>query len=292
MEVLVLFWVPLALWTVSSPSWAESLVRLNTGIQVSRGQSVHVTEKELQFSSLDEQDTCKVEVVLNEPVTQRVGKLTPQVFNCHFLPDEVKYIHNGSPLLEEDIVMLRIYRFTESETFLETLLLRVRVVEPRNSIIQLGNLPLEVPEFYGLSNIIDSRVLTFQIWPEVICTVRLLTSETGAPALGQLVRDDPSKISAAIDVEQPSVPNTGPRKGRQTFPCPGNKACIHGTKEVRFLKANCDEFLTSGLKYQHLSPPSPEIDYIPFRVELRDHSSRAFLEASIILETILKSQTK
>ncbi|KAG5850921.1 hypothetical protein ANANG_G00087500 [Anguilla anguilla] len=287
MEALVLFRVLLALWSVSSPSSAESLVRLNTGIQVSRGQSVHVTEKELQFSGLDEQDTCKVEVVLHEPVTQRVGKLTPQVFNCHFLPDEVKYIHNGSPLLEEDVVMLRIYRFTESETFLETLLLRVKVVEPQNSLIQLGNLPLEVPEFYGLSNIIDSRVLTFQNRPDVVCTVRLLTSETKTPALGQLVRDDPSKISAAKDVEQPSVPNTGPRKGRQTVPCPGNKACIHATKEVRFLKANCDEFLTSALKYQHLSPPSPEIDYIPIRVELRDHSSRALLEMESVWIPVL-----
>ncbi|KAJ8395496.1 hypothetical protein AAFF_G00032300 [Aldrovandia affinis] len=268
----------LILATLSPQSWAQSLVRLNSGLQVSRGQAVYVTEKELQFNVLDEQDTCKVEVVLNEPVTQRVGKLSPQVFNCHFLPDEVKYIHNGSPLLQEDTVMLRIYRFTDSETFLDTLLLRVRVVEPQDSLIQLGSLPLEVPVFYSLSNVIDSRVLTFQNRPDVICTVRLLTSETNVPTSGQLVRDDPTKTPATKDVEQPSAPNSGPRQGRQTLPCPGNKACSHGTKEVRFLKANCEEFLTLGLKYQHLSPPSPEIDYVPIRVELRDHSSRALLE--------------
>ncbi|KAI1891906.1 hypothetical protein AGOR_G00148540 [Albula goreensis] len=275
MDVSDLIWMLLALLTVLPPSWAQSLVQLNTGIRVSRGKSVFVTEKELQFNILDERDTCKVEVVLNEPVTQRVGKLTPQVFDCYFLPDEVKYIHDGSPLVEEDTVMLRIYRFTESETFLETLLLRVRVVEPQNSLIHLGSLPLEVPEFHGLSNIIDSKVLTFENRPEVICTVRLLTSETRAPALGQLVRDDPSKMRAT---KEPFLPNSGPRKGRQTIPCPGNKACVHSTKEVRFLKANCEEFLNSGLKYQHLSPPSPEIDYIPIRVELRDHSSRTLLE--------------
>ncbi|KAG9350815.1 hypothetical protein JZ751_024704 [Albula glossodonta] len=278
MDVSDLFWMLLAILTVLPPSWAQSLVQLNTGIRVSRGKSVFVTEKELQFNILDERDTCKVEVVLNEPVTQRVGKLTPQVFDCYFLPDEVKYIHDGSPLVEEDTVILRIYRFTESKTFLETLLLRVRVVEPQNSLIHLGSLPLEVPEFHGLSNIIDSKVLTFPNRPEVICTVRLLTSETRAPALGQLVRDDPSKIPAT---KEPSLPNSGPRKGRQTIPCPGNKACVHSTKEVRFLKANCEEFLNSGLKYQHLSPPSPEIDYIPIRVELRDHSSRTLLEARL-----------
>ncbi|KAJ8277504.1 hypothetical protein GJAV_G00075890 [Gymnothorax javanicus] len=287
MAVLEICWFLLTLWTVTSPSGAESLVQRNTGIQVNRGQSVYVTEKELQFSNLGEEDACKVEVVLNEPVTQRVGKLSPQVFNCHFLPDEVRYIHNGSPLLKEDVVMLRIYRFTESETFLETLLLRVRVVEPETSLIQLGNVPLVVPEFYGLSNIIDSTVLTFQSRPGVICTIRLLTSETRAPAMGQLVRDDPSNISTPKDIEQPSVTTIGPRKGRQTVPCPGNKACIHGIKEVRFLKTNCDEFLTSALKYQHLSPPSPEIDYIPIRVELRDHSSRALLEMESVWIPVL-----
>lgn len=34
-----------------------------------------------------------------------------QVFDCNFLEDEVKYIHNGSPLLDEDTVMLRVYRY-------------------------------------------------------------------------------------------------------------------------------------------------------------------------------------
>lgn len=67
--------------------------------------------------------------------------------------------------------------------------------------------------------------------------------------------------------------------GRETAPlCPGNKPCRHDTTEVRFLKTGCQDFLGSGLKYQHLSPPSPEIDYIPLRVELREQATRALLE--------------
>lgn len=31
-----------------------------------------------------EKDVCKVEVVINEPITQRVGKLTPQVSGLCF----------------------------------------------------------------------------------------------------------------------------------------------------------------------------------------------------------------
>uniref|UniRef100_A0A8C7DVB6 Fras1 related extracellular matrix 1b n=1 Tax=Oncorhynchus kisutch TaxID=8019 RepID=A0A8C7DVB6_ONCKI len=246
----------------------QSLVQVNSGVQVGRGRSVFVTDKELQFN-VDQTSDCKVEVVLNEPVTQRVGKLTPQVFDCHFLPDEVKYIHNGSPLLEEDTVMLRVYRFTDSDTVVETVVLRMIVVEPESSLVELGSTPLVVPRFYGLSNAIDGGILSIRSPPDVACTVRLLTPETSVPSLGQLVTED----DPGLRKEFGSV-------GRQTGdPCPGNKPCLHGTKEVRFLKATCHEFLSLALKYQHLSPPSPEIDYIPIRVELRDQASRALLEA-------------
>lgn len=35
-----------------------------------------------------------------------------QVFDCDYLADEVKYVHNGCPLLKEDTVKLRLYRYT------------------------------------------------------------------------------------------------------------------------------------------------------------------------------------
>lgn len=60
--------------------------------------------------------------------------------------------------------------------------------------------------------------------------------------------------------------------------CPGNAPCPHHTTPVRFLKISCHHFLTSDLKYQHLRPPSPEFDYVPIRVELREKESRALLE--------------
>uniref|UniRef100_A0A671T053 FRAS1-related extracellular matrix protein 1-like n=1 Tax=Sinocyclocheilus anshuiensis TaxID=1608454 RepID=A0A671T053_9TELE len=245
---------------------ASSVVRLNTGLRVTRGQSVFVTAGELQFHTDGVSEACKVEVVLTEPITQRVGKLTPQVFDCQFFPDEVTYVHNGSPLLEEDTVMLRVYRFTETETFVETVLLKVHVVEPQRSLTELGNVPLVVSEFYSLSNAINSSVLTFKNQPEVICTVRLLSSEINIPMLGQLVTEDPESMPAS---------EPGPRKVFKTF------------LKIMFLKTDCAEFLTSGLKYQHLSPPSPEIDYIPIRVEFRDQTSRAMLETESIWIPVL-----
>lgn len=37
-----------------------------------------------------------------------------QVFDCHYLADEVKYVHHGCPLLKEDTVKLRLYRCSTS----------------------------------------------------------------------------------------------------------------------------------------------------------------------------------
>ncbi|XP_065812340.1 LOW QUALITY PROTEIN: FRAS1-related extracellular matrix protein 1b [Labrus bergylta] len=248
-----------------------SLVVLNSGVAVSRGGSVFVTEKELKISVGLDAD-CKVEVVMNEPVTQRVGRLTPQVFDCSFLEDEVKYVHSGSPLLNQDTVMLRVYRFTSSDTQVDTLVLEVRVVDSGSGVVELGSAPLVVPQFYGLSNAIDSSVLNIRTNADMLCIVRLMTTDTNVPALGQLVSEDESTL----------------RKGRETAViCAGNKPCLHHTKEVQFLKTSCQDFLLSGLKYQHLSPPSPEIDYIPLRVELREQATRALLEAESIWLPVL-----
>lgn len=41
------------------------------------------------------------------------GFFSIQVFDCRFLEDEVKYVHNGSPQLDEDAVILRVYRLVD-----------------------------------------------------------------------------------------------------------------------------------------------------------------------------------
>lgn len=249
----------------------QSLVVVNPGIQVAQGSTVFVTEKELKITVDQNEESCKVEVVLNEPITQRVGKLTPQVFDCQFPRDVIKYVHNGSPILKEDTVMLRVYRFTLSETLIDTIILTIRIIEPNDHLVELGSTQLVVPQFYGLSNLIDSSVLTITSQANMACTVRL-TTDTGFPSLGQLVREEDSQL----------------KKGKQTgMPCPGNKPCTHSTTGVGFFKVSCQEFLTSGWKYQHLSPPSPEMDYIPIRVELRHQTSRSLLETKNVWLPVL-----
>lgn len=116
----------------------ERPLAVTSDVEVTKGRTAFVTEAQLKIS-VDADTDCKVEVVMNEPVTQRVGRLTPQVrltrctgemlwwngcsdvtgffsvqvFDCCFLEDEVKYVHNGSPQLDEDAVMLRVYRLAD-----------------------------------------------------------------------------------------------------------------------------------------------------------------------------------
>ncbi|XP_077463908.1 FRAS1-related extracellular matrix protein 1b [Stigmatopora argus] len=243
-------------------------------VEVARGRSVFLQREQLSFRAWPdveaEADThCKVEVVLNEPMTQRVGRLTPQLFDCNFLPEEVAYQHNGSPLLDTDRVLLRIYWLGPSRTRTERAALYVRVTEPPpGGLAELGPAPLEVPRFYALSNPIDDSVVRLRIPGEAACAVRPL-AVPGAPVAGRLVlgNDD----------------DDAQRKGRDVAAlCPGNRGCTRGAKEAGFLKTSCQDFLTLGLRYQHLSPPSPDLDYVVISVELRQPDTRDLLEAQTL----------
>jgi len=78
----------------------SSFVSVNLGIKVMKGQSVFLSEDDLKFSIPREKDVCKVEVVRNEPITQRVGKLTPQVFGPCFSVLNVALCNSFWVLLE------------------------------------------------------------------------------------------------------------------------------------------------------------------------------------------------
>lgn len=80
--------------------------------------------------------------------------------------------------------------FTSSDTRIETVLLPVRVVDSSSGLVVLGSTPLLVPQAYGLSNIIDTTVLKIQTRGDLVCTVRLLNTDTGVPSLGRLVREE------------------------------------------------------------------------------------------------------
>uniref|UniRef100_A0A673VRZ1 Fras1 related extracellular matrix 1a n=1 Tax=Salmo trutta TaxID=8032 RepID=A0A673VRZ1_SALTR len=252
-----------------------SLVKTNLGLRVKRGQSAYLQEGDLQFHIPRVKDACKVEVVLNEPITQRVGTLTPQVFDCHYLADDVKYVHNGCPILKEDTVKLRLYRylFTETETFTEVFFLRVEVMEPDCNIIKLGPKSLVVPEFYGLSDTLDGNVVSFHYerMTSLECNIRVNTHETHLPGHGQLVIGEPDQLEARGDEPESFIP----------LRHNGNKSSDTGLKLAKVTKVPCDEFLVMGLRYQHIDPPSPDVDYIALRLDLTDTRKRAWIPVHI-----------
>ncbi|XP_010000235.1 PREDICTED: FRAS1-related extracellular matrix protein 1 [Chaetura pelagica] len=248
----------------------SSFISANLGMKVMKGQSVFLSEDDLKFSIPREKDVCKVEVVTNEPVTQRVGKLTPQVFDCHFLPNEVKYTHNGCPILDEDIVMLRLYRFTETETFVETFTLHVQLLEPDCNIIKMRSRALEVPEYYGLSRAIDKNVLAFEYdrKTNLDCSISIDSSETQLPAHGQLITGEVQQDKLHGNQPQGFFPEHSLGQQCRTGSCMLGPGVIHNRK------MSCEEFLRMGIRYQHLDPPSPDTDYIPVKLDLTDRRSK------------------
>ncbi|XP_056318384.1 FRAS1-related extracellular matrix protein 1a [Danio aesculapii] len=258
-----------------------SLVKTNAVLKVKRGQSVFLQEDDLQFNIPRAKDSCKLEVVLNEPITQRVGSLTPQVFDCHFLADEVKYTHNGCPILKEDTVKLRLYRFTETETYSELFSLRVEIMEPDCNIIQFGSQHLVVPEFYGLSNVLDGNVVSFNYEHRhnIECTIRLTDLETYLPVHGQLVTGEPEKADGPRGDEPDSFVSLRRQLDNKARAHCKTDDCLKGLKLLKITKVPCDDFLMMGIRYQHTDPPSPHTDYISIRLDLTDTRSRSIVKS-------------
>ncbi|RVE60115.1 hypothetical protein OJAV_G00177700 [Oryzias javanicus] len=272
-QTLALMLLPVLLLGLACSS-RGSLVKVNRGLKVMRGQTAFLKESDLQFHIPTEENSCKVEVVLTEPITQRVGKLQPQVFDCRFLTDEVKYVHNGCPLLQEDTVKLRLYRFTETETYMEAFSLRVEIMDPECSLIKLGPKSLEVPEFYGLSDALDGNVVSFHYErrSNLECSIHISIHDIQLPAHGQLVTGEPEKATTRGDEPESFIHLRQQLENKARATCK-SESCLKGLKLAKLTKVSCHNFLEMGLKYQHTDPPSPDVDYIVIRLDLKDTRS-------------------
>ncbi|PWA22149.1 hypothetical protein CCH79_00019973 [Gambusia affinis] len=57
--------------------------------------------------------------------------------------------------------------------------------------------------------------------------------------------------------------------------------CLKGLKLVTVKNVPCDDFLLMGIKYQHIDPPSPDVDYIAIRLDLKDTRSGSIYQGWI-----------
>ena len=56
----------------------SGIVRKNTGVEVRNGRTVTIRKENLSFNG-NSNLVCKVEVITNEPMQQKVGVLKPEV---------------------------------------------------------------------------------------------------------------------------------------------------------------------------------------------------------------------
>lgn len=213
------------------------LVLMNSGVVVPIGRSVQLTELSLQFRPVGPEEECRVQVEVNEPYYMRVGTIQPQVFDCmHFVESKVYYHHSGNPLLDHDVVKFIAHKLNETHTVTEQFHFRVDITEEDYMIVfPMGE--LEVTEFFGESHEVDLRVIDFMYepWFNVTCMVTINTLRDGYPKYGELIK--------------------GQGEEEQT---------------VRALQVSCDEFMRTGIRYRHLSPPTPDKDFIVLTVEVND----------------------
>lgn len=83
-----------------------------------------------------------------------------------------------------------VLRFTSSDTLVETVSIKVQVLNLGSSVVELGSTPLVVPQFFSLSNTINSSVLIIRTQGDLVCTVRLMSGDTNVPMVGRLVQED------------------------------------------------------------------------------------------------------
>lgn len=57
--------------------------------------------------------------------------------------------------------------------------------------------------------------------------------------------------------------------------------CLKGLKLVTITKVSCEEFLMMGIRYQHIDPPSPDVDYIAIKLDLTDTRSMSIIQVHL-----------
>lgn len=207
----------------------DAILVANNGIRVPFGRSVYIDPINDLVVDVQPDDRCSITVLDNDPLSQRPGHLSPKKFPCEFGPNDVRYFHYGSRSPVRDRVRLQLRYDTQSDTIIIPFMMEVEVVFTQLEVIT-KNMPLTVDSFNGVSNPVDNKILDFTFDRDSEqCEVTSLASSSALPRYGKVV-DDEDKLGKMMD---------------------------------------CDEFLTSDIRYQHtFSNKSPNKDYIPMVVEL------------------------
>lgn len=203
-------------------------------LPVQYGRSVFVNPRSVLILRYPPSSHCRVDVLRDNPLSERNGFLVPEVFPCNFKLGDVRYTHMGSKFHTQDFVKLQLRVDTKNETRIVPFQLKVLVVFTPMDVVS-KNLPLVVPAVGGFSSSVGQDVLNFVYDSEnQFCHVALLRFQQPLPRYGDLLN-----------------------------------VTTQGSIRTRF---ECNEFFTSDIRYQHKNLLSSNRDYVPLIVEISDKS--------------------
>ncbi|XP_071950665.1 extracellular matrix protein 3-like [Antedon mediterranea] len=207
----------------------DTIIVRNTGISVPFGRQHYVDpENELKMN-VQPGHYCSV-VVLEDPLSQVPGLLSPTSFPCDFGVNSLSYSHFGARKPQLDRVKLQLTYNTEDKTYIIPFMMEVRV-ESKQLEIVTTNIPLIVPDLRGMSEVIDNNKLEFSYDKDnENCFVTVLLSATGLPRYGEIT----SNIERGMPI----------------------RCDDFLTRSVAYIHTHADT--------------SPSEDYIPMMVELSD----------------------
>jgi len=173
----------------------------------------------------------------------------------------VRYEHSGNPLLLDDLILLRVYQFSDAGTDVERVLIPVKVAAPAYEVITSGDdarlTRLEVDAVDGaMTQPIDSEFLQFKYRldgePTTTClaTYAESTSTQPFPEAGQLVRGRADEV-------------------------------------VRNHTGSCRDFLYQGFRYRFAGIAFVGVDYLPLTVELDDGRGGVMRE-TVYLKVVIR----
>lgn len=209
----------------------DTILVANNGIRVPFGRSAFVDPINDLVVQVQPGDRCSITVLDNDPLSQRPGHLSPKKFPCEFGPNDVKYSHFGSRSPPRDRVRLQLRYDTQTDTIVIPFMMEVEVVFTQLEVLT-KNMPLTVERLQGTSNPIDRRILEFTYdRSEQQCRVSLFRIAR-LPRYGTLVIENRLATVTMVD---------------------------------------CDDLIKKNIRYLHTFIfKSPNRDYIPMFVELRD----------------------
>lgn len=266
-------------------------------LKVYRGQWTPLLRQHLPITKRvlrNGRHVCRIEMEELAPIFSVVGHLEPKKFDCSFRDGEVRYYHEGNPLLNMDTVRVTIFFFRNNHSIIQTADIPVDIMDlpekggemdqtfPRPRIH--GPLELNVKSIKAASQAISASVLKIDYNPEEEeCCLSFTRPDILSP--GEQRRKQ-NQLESQIG--RPLVTpwweaNWGlwtPRLGRPSASGPAIGAsrrwplfghiiaAAFNRTAVDHFEHECHEALLKGYRYLHRKSDSSEADYIPLQVNI------------------------